>query len=54
MRIVKQKALNGRKIYIYYDYGRGAGGRVSANLFLWAKPSNAIEKAHNKDSEKLI
>ncbi|MBW8683422.1 tyrosine-type recombinase/integrase [Chitinophaga rhizophila] len=54
MKIVKQKSPNGKKFYLYYDYGRGPGGRVKTGMFLWTKPKNAIEKEHNEETKKLM
>lgn len=54
MNIVRQPSPNGQKLYIIYDHGRGKGGRVSSGMFLWAKPKNAIEKLHNKETEDIL
>lgn len=54
MRIVRQKSPNGKKLYLYYEYHRGPGGRVKADLYLWAKPKTAIEKQHNFETEEML
>lgn len=54
MKIVRQKRPNGKKIYLYYEYGRAKGDRVKTGLFLYAKPANAIEKQHNKQTADLL
>lgn len=54
MKIVRQKSPNGKKIYLYYDYGRAKGDRVKTGMFLYAKPANAVERQHNKQTTDLL
>lgn len=54
MKIVRQKSPNGKKIYLYYDYGRAKGDRVKTGMFLYARPANAVEKQHNKQTADLL
>ncbi len=54
MNIVKRPNAKGDKITFYYDFGRGAGQRPSTGVFIYAKPKDQIQRAHNKEALALI
>ena len=61
--IEKRKAKGGKenlRLVFYYGYTKGNDGKIThhrkretLDLFLYEKPRTAIEKQHNKDTQKL-
>lgn len=54
MNILKRENSKGDKIMFYYDFGRGAGQRPSAGIFIYKHPKDQIQKNHNKQALALI
>jgi integrase len=54
MNIIKRPNRKGDKIMFYYDFGRGAGQRPSAGVFIYSKPKDQIQKNHNKQAIALL
>ncbi len=54
MNILKRANSKGDKITFYYDYGRGQGQRPSTGIFIYAKPKDQIQRAHNKEALALL
>lgn len=42
------------KIWYYLDWGRGKGQRKASGVFTYAKPSNQIQKNHNKEALAIL
>lgn len=54
MNIIKRENKKGDKITFYYDFGRGAGQRPSAGVFIYKNPKDQIQKNHNRQALALL
>lgn len=54
MNIIKMLNKAKDKYWYYFEYGRGAGQRSATGIFTYAKPSNQIQRNHNKEALTLL
>lgn len=54
MNILERPNSTGDKITFYYDFGRATGQRPTTGIFIYTKPKDAIQKAHNKQALALL
>jgi len=54
MNFIKRLNSKGDKITFYYDLGRGPGQRPTTGIFIYIKPKDAVQKAHNKEALALL
>lgn len=54
MNLIKRKSANGKKKYYYFEFGRGAGKRITTGIFTYVFPKDQIQKNHNKEAINLL
>jgi len=54
MNIVERLSNDKSKIYYTIEWGRGPGERASTGIYTFVKPTNLVQKHHNKDSLLLL
>jgi integrase/recombinase XerD len=52
--ISSKLSKNKTVIRYYFEWGKSAGQRVSAGIFTYTKPKNAVEKNHNKEALSML
>jgi hypothetical protein len=53
--IISSKLSKNKTVTRYYfEWGKNAGQRVSAGIFTYTKPKNAVEKNHNKEALAML
>jgi integrase len=54
MNMLQRISRDGTKKYFYIDYGRGSGKRAATGIFVYTKPTNHVQKNHNKEALMLL
>lgn len=52
--IAEKLSRNKQRIWYYFEWGKGAGQRRSADIFTYASPKDQIQKNHNKEALAIL
>ena len=50
VNLMSKKSRDGSKRWWYFEYGRGAGQRIAADVYTWTTPKTLLEKNFNKET----